>query len=55
MRCVGAIHFDNSFSVDKEGRSSEVTIMWRNKLNCQITSFSINYIDVEMQDVNVGN
>ncbi|KAI4350924.1 hypothetical protein L6164_005327 [Bauhinia variegata] len=37
-----------------EGRSRGVAVLWRKEFNCQITYFSRNYIDVEVQDVNIG-
>lgn len=38
--------FVQCFSVDRVGRSGGLAIFWRNNVNCEVTSYSRNHIDV---------
>jgi hypothetical protein len=42
------LNFEESFAVDRTGRSGGLALLWKNKLNCRIISYSQNYINVEI-------
>ncbi|MCH86334.1 endonuclease/exonuclease/phosphatase family protein [Trifolium medium] len=41
--------FDNAFAVDRIGRSGGLAILWRRKAECQIITYSQNFINVEIK------
>jgi hypothetical protein len=47
--------FDFCFSVDREGRGGGVALLWRKSLNCNITGYSLNHIDIDINDPVHGN
>lgn len=44
------INFHGCFAVDRDGRRGGVTGLWKENFNCRITSYSLNYIDMEVID-----
>jgi hypothetical protein len=42
------LNFEESFAVDRTGRSGGLALLWRNKINCRIINYSQNYINVEI-------
>lgn len=44
------VGFDNFFSVDCIGHSGGLSIFWRNKDDCSILSYSVNHIDLKIND-----
>lgn len=40
--------FDSAFTVDREGRSSGLAMLWRNSFHCTVTSYATNYINTEI-------
>lgn len=47
------IGFDHCFIVDKEGGGG-VAFLWRNSFNYVVTSYSLNFINVEVDDLKNG-
>ena len=43
--------FDNCLAVDRQGRSGGLAFFWRDSFNCNITNYSQNHINVEVEDV----
>lgn len=39
-------NFAQCFSVDRVGRSGGLAIFWKNNVNCEITSYSRNHVNV---------
>lgn len=48
------INFHGCFAVDREGRGGGVAVLWKENFNCCITSYSSNYIDMEVVDDSRG-
>jgi len=42
--------FDFCFFVDRIGRGGDLACLWNKNLNCPITNFSQNHIDVDVND-----
>lgn len=42
--------FDFCFCVDREGRGGGIAILWRKYVDCSITNYSQNHVDIEVQD-----
>jgi len=42
--------FDYCFSVDRTGRGGGLACLWKKNLNCTITNYSQNHIDMEIDD-----
>lgn len=40
------LNFSSCFSVDCVGRSGGLAVLWNNKISCSILSYSINHIDI---------
>jgi len=38
------------FCCDREGRGGGLAILWKKNLNCRITNYSKNHVDVEVTD-----
>lgn len=45
--------YDNCFSVDKVGRSGGLAVFWKNSMNCSISGYSRNHIDLVVVENNV--
>ncbi|XP_039682996.1 uncharacterized protein [Medicago truncatula] len=45
-----SVGFDHHFSVDCIGRSGGLAVLWRNSAHCSITSYSLNFINMSIQD-----
>ncbi|XVF68709.1 hypothetical protein PTKIN_Ptkin11bG0023200 [Pterospermum kingtungense] len=50
-RMVG---YEGCFPVDRIGGSAGIGIMWRSSLQCRITGFSRNHVDLEVDDMERG-
>jgi hypothetical protein len=48
------LSYDYCMTVDREGRGGGVAVLWRNSLNCTITNYSSNHIDIEVEDTQRG-
>ncbi|XP_073131315.1 uncharacterized protein [Henckelia pumila] len=46
--------FDFVFGVDRIGPSGGLGVFWKANINCSITNFSRNHIDMEIEDVHKG-
>lgn len=44
------LEFENCLTVDSEGRSGGLYLMWRSEVNLKICSYSKNHIDVVVDD-----
>lgn len=42
------------FSVERQGRSGGLALYWKSTVNCSISNYSNNHIDVEIVDVSKG-
>lgn len=49
------VGYNGCFSINRIGRSGGVTILWKNSLDCVITSYSKNHINMEVKDEKRGN
>jgi hypothetical protein len=49
-----ALEYDYCFTVDRDGRGGGVAVMWRKVVNCSITNYSLNHIDIEIDDLQRG-
>ncbi|GAU38731.1 hypothetical protein TSUD_208420 [Trifolium subterraneum] len=49
-----ALEYDYCFTVDRDGRGGGVAVMWRKVVNCSITNYSLNHIDIEVDDLQRG-
>lgn len=47
------LRFDNRFSVDRNGKSSGLVVFWRNLVDCSISGYSQNHIDLVFKENNV--
>jgi exonuclease III len=46
--------YDCCFASDREGRGGGIAFLWRESLNCTITNYSLNHIDIEINDLRHG-
>ncbi|PNX90114.1 endonuclease/exonuclease/phosphatase family protein, partial [Trifolium pratense] len=46
--------FENCFAVDREGRGGGVALLWKSTIHCNITNYSSNHINVEIDDAHRG-
>ncbi|CAJ2669983.1 unnamed protein product [Trifolium pratense] len=46
--------FENCFAVDREGQGGGLALLWRSSIQCNITNFSSNHINVEITDTQRG-
>ncbi|CAJ2652404.1 unnamed protein product [Trifolium pratense] len=46
--------FENCFAVDREGRGGSVALLWKSTIHCNITNYSSNHINVEIDDAHRG-
>jgi hypothetical protein len=47
--------FDESFAVDRIGRSGGLALLWRNQVSCRIINYSQNFINVEVSSERWNN
>ncbi|KAK2377607.1 hypothetical protein QL285_078261 [Trifolium repens] len=48
------LKFDSCLSIDVEGRSGGLAILWNDKVRCRIINYCRNFINVEVDDVEKG-
>jgi hypothetical protein len=48
------LSFDYCFSVDRIGRGGGLAFLWKKSINCNITNYSTNHIDIEVIDAIKG-
>ncbi|MCH87620.1 endonuclease/exonuclease/phosphatase family protein, partial [Trifolium medium] len=46
--------FDNCFAADREGRGGGLAFLWNNTFNCEIQSYSPNFINILVNDSEAG-
>jgi len=46
--------YDFCVAFDREGRRGGIAFLWRESLNCNITNYSLNHIDIEINDLRHG-
>jgi exonuclease III len=45
-----SLNFNSCLSVDVEGRSGGLSVMWRSSVNCNIVNYSRNFINLIVED-----
>jgi hypothetical protein len=48
------LDYDYCLTVDREGRGGGVAVLWRKSMKCSITNYSLNHIDIEVEDLQRG-
>jgi hypothetical protein len=49
------LSFDSCFAADREGRGGGVAVYSNNNIDCTITNFSSNHVDITVNDPVRGN
>ncbi|XP_058758626.1 uncharacterized protein LOC131631872 [Vicia villosa] len=49
-----SLKFDSCLSIDVEGRSGGLAVLWRNTGCCSVSNFSRNFINLDIKDENRG-
>jgi exonuclease III len=48
------LSFDSCFTVDRIGRGGGLAFLWKKSVSCNITNYSQNHIDIEVDDSLIG-
>jgi len=48
------LSFDSCFIVDRLGRGGGLAFLWKKSVNCTITNYSQNHIDIKVDDSSIG-
>lgn len=44
------LKFDSCLTIDVKGRNSGLTVLWKNKIKCNVLNYSQNFINLEIDD-----
>ena len=47
--------YDSYFTVDRDGRSGGLAVIWKSSIQCNIINYSSNFINLQVYDSNRGN
>jgi exonuclease III len=49
------LKYDSCLSIDVEGRSGGLSVLWKNSVKCQVLNYSRNFINLLVEDEESGN
>jgi hypothetical protein len=49
-----ALKYDACLAIDVEGRSGGLAVMWKNNINCRVINFSRNFVNMLIEDEEMG-
>ncbi|GAU27412.1 hypothetical protein TSUD_356480 [Trifolium subterraneum] len=49
------LKFDSCLSIDVEGRSGGLAIMWKDNVKCRVMNYSRNFINIIVEDSDIGD
>jgi hypothetical protein len=44
------LKYDSCLSIDVEGRSGGLSVMWKDSVKCRVMNYSINFINLIVED-----
>jgi exonuclease III len=48
------LNYDSCLSIDVEGRSGGLAVMWKTNTKCQVINYSQNFINLMLEDPDTG-
>lgn len=49
-----SVGFDNCLAIDRVGRSKGIAVLWMNFVNCTVTGYSRNHVDLIFNEERFG-